>query len=110
MVPRLRDSRVQASSGRGGAFSRNLGTVLPCTPKEQFFPSFRDADAPNDEEPNEGEGLTPAAVTAAAVSSAPSAPPAAASSPGPGRPRTPPPTYADVIEEDRRKMDTADIK
>ena len=109
MVHRLRDSRVQASSGRGGAFSRNLGAVLPCTPKEQFFTSFRDADAPNDEEPNEGEGLT-AAVTAAAVSSAPSAPPAAASSPGPGRPRTPPPTYADVIEEDRRKMDNADIK
>ena len=40
----------------------------------------------------------------------PPTPSAPAASPGPGRQRTPPPTYADVIEEDRRKMDSPDVK
>ena len=52
------------------------------------------------------EGLTAAAATAVPPPTAPPMPPAPSAEPE--RPRTPPPTYADVIEEDRRKA--ADIK
>ena len=67
-----------------------------------------ESEAQQDEEPGEGAG--PTAVAATASAAGPSAPPAAAASPGTERPRTPPPTYADVIEEDRRKMTDSDIK
>ena len=67
---------------------------------------YRDANAPDDDEPHEGEALTTATAPAPMHPSAPPAsPPAHAPATGPERPRTPPPSYADVIEEDRKKMD-----